>query len=263
MHRTLSDMGFGSSRTEEFVYALSHSGSSSVDAFLEHRTDFMDIGKAAIAAALIPFENEIALHALNDSGPSWLAMLFNRMSVHPDKWGNNKLSVITFNYDRSFEQFFLEALQNAFNLPPATAADLLRSTVDIIHVHGRLGALPLLDGGGIRPYTTNVTEGTVRVAASAIQVISEKDPNADVFSRAKGLVSGAEEIVCLGFGYHSTNMERIGLTTLSTFNCWGSTYGMTEAERQRVNRQMSNRIKLDADGWDARNFLRNHHVLGM
>src|SRR5450759_4664688 len=48
---------FADREIDTFREALGHSGQSSVDAFLEHQPRFIDIGKAAMAAALVPWEN--------------------------------------------------------------------------------------------------------------------------------------------------------------------------------------------------------------
>ena len=49
---------------QQFDLALKQSSPLSVDSFLEHREDLRTIGKQAIAACLIPFENPNALHKL-------------------------------------------------------------------------------------------------------------------------------------------------------------------------------------------------------
>jgi hypothetical protein len=45
--------------------------------------------------------------------PRWYEKLFQLMADGGD-FGNNQLSVVTFNYDRSFEAFIFTALQNLY-----------------------------------------------------------------------------------------------------------------------------------------------------
>src|SRR5262245_57393358 len=59
--KVLAEIGFPIEDQKRFAEALEWSGLPSVDAFLERRTEFMDIGKAAIAAELIPCENPSTL----------------------------------------------------------------------------------------------------------------------------------------------------------------------------------------------------------
>ena len=91
----------------------------SIDAFLEHRQDYMEIGKACIAAILIPFEHPEYLYTQfsNDLNVKflcspWYAHLVRRLTAttDPGDFHNHALSVITFNYDRSFEYAMLQSL---------------------------------------------------------------------------------------------------------------------------------------------------------
>ena len=56
--KDLFDVPSKKAEVEHFISSFSRSGTSSIDAFLEYRTEFMEIGKLAIALALIPSENE-------------------------------------------------------------------------------------------------------------------------------------------------------------------------------------------------------------
>lgn len=53
----INEAGFNSDELENFINILRHSGYTSVDWFLEGWPDFISVGKAAIATALIPFED--------------------------------------------------------------------------------------------------------------------------------------------------------------------------------------------------------------
>lgn len=52
---------------------------NSVDAFLEHRTEFLAIGKAATAAVLVGFENPWQLFRYDDQ--NWLLYLYNNLNT--------------------------------------------------------------------------------------------------------------------------------------------------------------------------------------
>ena len=102
---------------EQFAYALQNSAAPSVDLFLENRKDFEEIGKLAIAATLIPYEDYKAFLPTNK--PRWYETLFHLM-VEGGRFEDNKLSVITFNYDRSLEAFLFLALQNLYRFDMKT-----------------------------------------------------------------------------------------------------------------------------------------------
>ena len=81
--------------------ALARSGQQSVDAFLEHRTEFIEVGKLAIAYCLIPFETAHNLFQDDSNcggrGGDWYQYLFGRLNAPFEEFSQNKLSVITFN----------------------------------------------------------------------------------------------------------------------------------------------------------------------
>ena len=120
---------------EQFVQALQRSQAPSVDLFLENRPQFEGIGKQMIAASLIPREDYNTFRP--SLKPRWYELLFQLM-IDGSKFEQNRLAIITFNYDRSLEAFFFLALQNLYGLDE-TAAKALVNTVPIIHVYGSLG----------------------------------------------------------------------------------------------------------------------------
>jgi hypothetical protein len=70
---------FSNEEIDDFCTQLRFSGQTSVDAFLEHRTEFLDLGKAAMAFMLIRCEISDALWTFADA--NWLSFLFNRMNT--------------------------------------------------------------------------------------------------------------------------------------------------------------------------------------
>jgi hypothetical protein len=88
-------MGFPSRDIERFNSALG-SGAPSVDLFLENRSEFESVGKAAIAATLMPHEHENALKP--EDQPRWYETLFALMADGP--FEDNLLCVVTM-IDRS------------------------------------------------------------------------------------------------------------------------------------------------------------------
>ena len=54
--RTLVELGWLPGQLNDFCNALAYSADASIDAFLEKRPDFMNIGKTCMAVALIACE---------------------------------------------------------------------------------------------------------------------------------------------------------------------------------------------------------------
>ena len=104
-------LGFSLEEILSFRDELRHSAAPSIDSFLEPRIEEERyLGKLAITNALIPFENIDPLF----SPDSWYTLFFNMLNSKFDDFEKNKISFITFNYDRSLEQFLMTTLKNRF-----------------------------------------------------------------------------------------------------------------------------------------------------
>lgn len=203
---------FSSDDILNFRKNLFESGKTSVDAFLEHRTEFLDIGKLAIARVLTSYEESETLY---DTGEDkWYKFLYEKMNVRSfEEFANNKISIITFNYDRSIEHFLFNSLKNTYGKSNEECAREI-SKIKIIHLHGRLGYLPWQDNGG-RHYQKDNSSSDIIMAAKNIRIIHEKiDINSD-FLDAKKILVEAERVYILGFGYNEINVQRLGIKDLS------------------------------------------------
>jgi hypothetical protein len=241
----LVKVGFDPKEIHQFRRALVHSGRQSVDAFLEHQPDFVEIGKAAIALHLIRFEKPNALFdpsVKSENGVHWYPYLLDQIATDFERFGDNKLSIITFNYDRSLEHFLYTALCNSFPKKSDEICELL-GTIPIIHVHGRLDPLPHEANDG-RPYHYQLRSdysGHVTRAAAGIKIIHEiKDIDNDLnFARAHERIAQADFICFLGFGYHPSNIERLRLPKEKRVRIIGSGCGLGEGHRRHAARAIS------------------------
>jgi hypothetical protein len=84
---------------KRFARDLSNSDAPSVDAFLEHRPDFLKIGKLAIALSLIPKEQDQHLsrpfRKSYGAGTHWYHYLWNEMASRKGEFGVNQVSFVT------------------------------------------------------------------------------------------------------------------------------------------------------------------------
>ncbi|KPK77106.1 MAG: hypothetical protein AMJ89_03050 [candidate division Zixibacteria bacterium SM23_73] len=227
-----------------FRNALRYSGSSSVDAFLEHRPKFLEIGKLAITLSLIPFEEESRLFDIKMKEQSWYEYLFGKLNAPFDSFDENKLSIITFNYDRSIEHYIFTAMISKYGKSGEECKRKL-DNIPIIHVHGRLGALPWQNEAGRaylpRPGATP-EEISINIVSKQIVVISEDVDTSPEFDHAFKLMKDAERIYFLGFGYHEMNLRRLKIDKLDNKELIGTSYGLGLAEIKAINEKWG--IKL-------------------
>jgi hypothetical protein len=198
---------------------LKASARPSIDAFLESRTDLLPVGRLAIAVELLFYEESARIHATDD----WYQYLFNKMCAPSqfESFGTSKVSIVTFNYDRSLEFCLFTALRKSFQKSVAECVENFER-IPIIHVHGRIGPSPTDEK--LLPYGTPMSPAVFQDfakrllpdIAKQIRIIHEVKDDMAEFKAAQTLLSQAERICFLGFGFHETNLRRLfkGITTL-------------------------------------------------
>jgi len=242
----------------DFRRELLLSAQPSVDLFLEYRPEFLEVGKAALAMLLVQHEADDRLWSFDDA--NWMRYLFDRMRAPFDKFGQNPVSFLTFNYDRSLEHFLCTSLQALFGKSESACAEVLRG-IPIIHLHGRLGYLPWegKDKTRSRQYNHEMNRVDMEICCREIKVVHEdiSDGRDEDFRAARKLLEGADQIYFLGFGYGSINMDRLGIVTLAqTIGAKGTGYGLTPKECGEIIRRSAGRI-TPQQGLDCIALFRN------
>ena len=205
----------------EFGKALHESRIGSVDAFLEcegNRED-VEIGKRAIAQVLGARErSDVLVNTTIDNG-NWYAWLFERMADCPfDQFGENALTVITFNYDRSWEQFLYDMVNGYYNHTDDETVIGQLCSLRVIHLYGCLGRLWWQgDQGGSINYG-EYHQGSGQTSRSrliplrmarGIKILPEADKTSREFQEAHQALLEAARIYFLGFGYGQRNLARL------------------------------------------------------
>lgn len=237
---------------KKFQDDLIISPDETIDYFLEHSSKkYQEIGRLAIANVLLEREKkrylfqdwmeydglEKKVHRekflegntqIRPEDGHWYQFLFNLMCKgcsSIDKFADNKISVVTFNYDRSFEYYLLYALMSKFKVGEVKAAEIMKK-FDIAHVYGRLGELPASASQNHKavPYNAFSAEGStlathLKNAADGIQLIwdkNDKTTNSDDLGQTEAIQKARDliykennTIIFLGFGFDSVNLSRI------------------------------------------------------
>lgn len=236
----LYEFGFTPYQQKQFASELRNAMQPSIDSFVQNRKDFLEIGKATIAASLIPYENTPDLMKRDfemGSRPQnqrWYEYLLNLLGTKDD-FTENQLSIITFNYDRSLEFFLFNSLRPRFNINDAEAIKFIKS-IPIVHAYGQLGAPSFLDSNG-RDYDTNVDSENLMKAIKGISLIYEDRDEAKVTEDLRDahlLIKDAKLLLFLGFGYHEKNIERLSLREYyKGETIIGTTFGRAPGEVER------------------------------
>jgi len=166
------------------------------------------------------------------------------------------------------EHFLFTALKNSSGKSDEECANKLK-TVSVIHLHGDLGELPHFGNTLVRPYNSEITQTTLRIATERIKIVHESAANEPQFEQARHILSASEVICFLGFGYHPLNVERLGIrnriSNLRQKILLGSSFDLTLAEANQVAERcgfnLRNDTRLNYRTLNVLDFLRESGAL--
>jgi hypothetical protein len=222
---------FSDGHIENFVKNLKYSGLTSVDAFLERREEFIDIGKACIAFELL---NREKFEILWSSNRNWMKYLYQHMAAPTlEEFAQNEVGFITYNYDRILEHFMHTSLMNTHGKDEVTCAEIL-TRLPIIHLHGRLGYLPWQGKAMHVPFQIGaiMSSRVIEACQKEMRIVHEDIADRDnEFKGARQLLQSASRIYFMGFGYASQNVERLKYTEVAApKEAQGTALGLTQKE---------------------------------
>jgi hypothetical protein len=256
LYDILCECGHSGQELTSFAQALRRSHQPSIDLFVEPgvQAALRPLAREAIAAALIPCESGDDLH----SKSGWYEYLFTRIGSRLEHFEKSRISIITFNYDRSIDAFFFDTLKTAFGLDDADCAAFMHEHFPIVHVSGQLGALPTFANGSdhVRSYSTAVQADTVKECAADIKILSDGVADSAELDTARDYLARAQVICFLGFGYHETNIARLKLDGIGPDPklVYGSRQGIFDGETEAIARRISG-IQLGHETWNVQIFL--------
>lgn len=250
--------GFKPELISEFEISLKNSNKDSIDSFLLERTEFYSIGKFAIANCILKCEIPTNLPFVQRN---WLNYLWNKINVSKNKFIASNISFVTFNYDRVIENYFYNSLKHSYNLTDKEIIEALNSK-PILHLHGVVGRLPWQDPKNGFDYNFDgqnleVHYSRVANASEKIHIIYDKIDQAEIFEDAFELISRADRVYALGFGFHSLNLIRLKINKeINQLQC--SAFGFTNNECAIIENQYPKKLSLDRHNYDNLDFLRNY-----
>lgn len=269
LYKTLVDWRIGDDDLlKRFAEDLIISNQPSVDAFLEKREEFIELGKTAIALSLIPIEKYSNLRRTSEDMGLY-EYIFQKMDI-TNKVSENKLSIVTYNYDRSLEFYLHQSLMGTYDYDRKEAALIMRH-LDIIHVHGKLGEPDFISDNNSRGYDGVTNPDDMKVARDGIRIISEESKISMEVEKAKEIMLNAEVICFLGFGYHPDNIRRLfsGFREKDAIppleRIYGSAYKLGAAGTYEANILIKGFIKVNItfgdQGQTAIDYLREYPIL--
>jgi hypothetical protein len=264
--KRLSLIGHNPGSVNPFVKALREARPFSVDAFLETRREFRDVGKAAIAENLLRKESESVLDAAPPE-QDWYRYILNSFFLKkgPDHFKSqaHQLTIITFNFDRSFERVLFGRLKAQFGLTNDEAR-ILATELHIHHVHGMLGQPSWLYPGvqNATNYGDDEREA-VQAAAAGIKIVDDDidQEQLAVLEDAQVALAKADFVYFIGFGFDERNLSKLCIpeSINPAANVRATAFHLTGLETRPILRwfQKGPEPKIHLDNMDALTFVRN------
>ena len=247
----------------------------SIDNFLAMRPEFLDVGKAAIAGAILPYEalqlQNLYAEADAPGGGDWIGYLVQQMFGYlPSEY---EYSFVTFNYDRLLEHRLTLAYSGFSGLSESDAWERVRNRINIVHVHGQLGKYAPAEEPGavswpvpVTPTTPAVTAERMRLASDGLQLVHEKAPRVTIGVSASKLIRDADTVFFLGFGYDETNMRKLAVGRYPSPGHYespfvGTVYGLLRDEMTRARALLSELFYWTADNGNRIQYRQSFHEL--
>jgi len=244
--RQLVEMGFSGDLISEFSDHLAKSLPPSIDEFLSHRREFVDIGRACIGQELIKYEDEKIVRSRNNN---WYACWLRDQAKEAIEKNILGPIVVTFNYDRSLEKFLGDFISSTY----PQRGDSSGGVIPVFHVHGRLGYLDHEAAKGFsRPYSKNASLEDILASSRGIRVPVELEYDyGEEMLSSQQAIRQAKRVIFLGFGYDSTNLEHLrvedpwgGPSWVGTNKYFGTAYHLSLARRQQLLKDSAGRLSL-------------------
>jgi len=239
--KNLVAMGFSHANILSFHANIERSFPHSIDEFLSDRSEFVDIGRAAIAQILIGCEDEKRLRQRDDN---WYGLLRDRIKAEIK---GNEFSpvIVTFNYDLSLDKFLYDFLSSTFQRY-ATMNSFDDAVIRVFHVHGRLGYLDYeVKHRSSRPYGKALSPNEILVASQGIRIPTQLDND---FGRdmvfARKAIQEAERVIFIGFGYDDNNLYRLGVDTWEREKYFGTAYKLGKARIKELMTRSADKLSL-------------------
>lgn len=244
---------------EDFQKSLPEAGLGSIDAYLARVERHASVGRLALAHQMLHEDSRAQNFATDWLGYMWRVAVED--VTDPEDFKENKLSIVTFNYDTSVERFLANAIQKTFDVT-ATWATEYSKAISIVHVYGRLP----VQQSDHRLSPMPPSPDAIRKTANELIILHEGVDDSPQFVRARELLAGARFRAFLGFGYLKENVKRLKVETWVASGGapapWGTTLGMTSGEINRMQRLFPNTHSVNLLNADCHAAVREwvHHM---
>jgi hypothetical protein len=256
----LKDIGKIHSILEDIIQSLEFT--SSIDNLLydfRNSPDVQAIGKIAIVTAILKAENESALANPTEYynikptlEGTWYYSLFlelNKQAVLSEFVRRLKdLYFIIFNYDRTLEYYFYNAIIRFYKTNPKETADIVNN-MNIYHPYGQTGFLDFQENDIKNSFGKIQTDNILLLSSLIKTFMLDNIVNDEEYKKACDFLYNSEKVFFLGFAFYPQNInllypqeigryernEKIGVTTIKEPSFYyGTFYNISSINREKI-----------------------------
>ncbi len=175
---------------------------------------------------------------------TWLAALFRAIVTAGkiEQLANwlERITFVSFNYDRVIYRFFFLAVQVVFDLNEEEAFQFCSETLTIMHPYGSLGQLqPRNRDSG---FGENTHHQALLSAASGIRVFTEGGER-QTRQLVRQSILDSDSVWFLGFSFLDLNMKFLKPEVQTRFQVFGTLRGMSDFNSKIARNQLADWIK--------------------
>ena len=235
----LMDARLDRDRALDFLERLVHSEIGSPDRFLELYPDYIEIGKIAIAYVLGNCESDEQVFNTTRQNPPWYEVLIGALEFDAEDYGENDLTILTFNYDRSLEYYLWRVIEARYRHNESKVLQLWNNRPNIIHLHGNLGEFDPFDDLTRQYIPINGDYDPsyqLGIAAEGVEIIHEVNAATAKFDEAEEALRRARRIYFLGFAFDNRNVNRLRVfeDKLDGVEILGTGVGLSNSDQGRI-----------------------------
>jgi hypothetical protein len=231
-------------RALNFIENLKGISAISIDKYLNFNHKHINEGTKAIVIDILQKEVAAIKKGMGTLQGDWYEYLFSKMIAGFDTFDavkngfHSNISIITFNYDRSLEHYLFTNMYNIFKSNGVSEFEIASviESIPIVHVYGKVGYLPW--------ETKKENDQTIKFGnpdddqyavaetiMNMIKLIYAERKDEEPINKAKDLISNADRILFLGFGYDEQNLQILGFPQIRRKKeVFGTALGYTENE---------------------------------
>jgi len=258
--------------TEAFRINFKNGPGPSIDRYLTDNPQFLLAGKKAILLSIAKKEHlsrfNYDIEDQTKKIQDWYKDLFNELikdfkgpeSCQIDK---NCVSFITFNYDRSLDDFLYTNTTSHYTEMAKEILSKQLMSIPIIHVYGKVGDLEWQSENGME-YRSFLSNYDISKLVDNLFVIREEreNPNAEL---AKAEIQKAKRIFFMGFGFAEDNLQVLNIPKIlpDDVEIYATNMGLTNRKKDKIDklfRRSSHQVHIGENPTDCVKLLEEYFL---